>query len=434
MKAGLLVLEKRRSGRESFAGQVLSLIEAAITSRSRNEVIADSVSRFFVPAVFSIAVSTAFVLWFLGFPSQEVLLRGLTVLLIACPCSRGLAMPLVKVAVVSVARKQDFLIRNPDAIERMRNIDIAIFDKTGTLTEGGFMLQEVLPDDEGEDQSDTLAQLAAVERCSTHLLAREVLRAAAKRQLLPEFDVDDYQVTEGLGIMGTIRGRPVYIGNRRFMAHEGLRLSPNLESRAEHKERQGINVVFYGWDHKVKGLPTFGDTVRGSARQAVQELTSKGVAVWIVSGDSVTTTQTVSRQLGIDRCIGEAVPGDKAAPVRKLQDEGHRVAMIGDGINDAPAIAQADVGFAIASSNDIVRQASDITLLASEPTALNTAFNLSLRASRTVVQNLAFAFAYNACAIPLAVAGLLNPPIAVCTMFVSSLTATANALRLFKQA
>lgn len=426
--SGVLVLKKERSGPESFTGQVLSLVEQAITSRNSHELLADAVSRFFAPSVFSLATGAAAVLWFLGFSSQEVLLRSLTVLLIACPCSLGLAMPLAKVSVVSAARKHGILIREPDAIEQVQKIDVAVFDKTGTLTEGVFRLQEVVTDD-ATDQAEVFGRLAAVERRSAHTIGREVVRVAAERRMV-EPDVDDFQAFEGLGVAGRFGEIVIHIGNRGLMHQKDLKLTTALDGRAEQKEKEGMTVVFYGWSQEARGFMVFGDKLKKNAADAVDGLRSRGIAVWIVSGDSIRTTRALAGQLGVDHYVGQVVPGEKAVLVRRLQEEGHTVMMIGDGVNDAPAIAQADVGFAIASSSDIVRQASDITLLTSDPAVLNTAFSLSRRASRTVAQNLSFAFVYNACAIPLAMAGILNPPIAVCAMFASSLTVTTNALRL----
>ena len=429
LRSGTLILQKKRSAVDSFVGQILSLVEHAITSRMRQELLADALSRFFVPSVFALAIGTAIVLWVEGFSSQEVLMRVLTIMLVACPCSLGIAMPLVKVAVVGAARRQGIIVREPDAIERVRKLDMLLFDKTGTLTEGTFKLQQIVTVN-AASEPETLALLAALERLSPHLIARELVRAAAEKKV-PLLEAHDFESFEGMGVAGAVEGLKICIGNQRLMQEKSLHVPDELRLRADAAEKEGFTAVWYGWRAQAQGLLLFGDSVKSHARETIAWLKSRGIAVWIVSGDGAGTTQALSDQLGADHCAGEMLPAEKASLIVALQGAGHRIGMVGDGINDAPAIAQADVGFSIASTSDISREASDVTLLTTNPAALISFFDLSRRAWRALLQNMFFAFAYNACALPVAAAGMLNPLIALCAMFASSLTVTANALRVF---
>jgi cation transport ATPase len=266
-------------------------------------------------------------------------------------------------------------------------------------------------------------------RDSPHFLAHEIVREARTKGGRVH-EASDIEAFEGLGIRGHVLGVETSIGNRRLMERSGLSLVPAMDRRAESQEKRGKTVSFFGWEGSVRGFLVFGDPVRPGAEEVVRLLHARGMEVWLVSGDGVATTERVARSLGIVRSKGQALPAEKAELIRRLQHEGHRVGMVGDGLNDAGALAQADVGCAFGPAMQAVRGASDLTFLSPDPGKLIDAFELSRLTTRRIRQNLFFAFLYNAVAIPVAAAGLLNPLVAVCAMFASSLMVTGSALRM----
>jgi Cu+-exporting ATPase len=305
-----------------------------------------------------------------------------------------------------------------------------VFDKTGTLTEGNFSLQEIIA--EGVSEQDALGRLASVESFSTHFLAKEIIRKAGEKSVKME-GAAAFEELEGMGVKGSIEGTEVLIGNRRLMNKFGLGLSSPLETKAFSAESRGMTVVFFGWAGQVHGLLVFGDSLKHGVPDFVRKLQARKIITWLVSGDAPATTRAVAEESGINESRGQALPQDKVELIRSLQQKGRRVGMVGDGINDAAALAQADVGFALGTGTNIIQEASDFTLLAADPTRTLEVLDLSALTAKTVRQNLFFAFLYNGLAIPLAVAGLLNPLIAVFAMFASSLTVIANALKIFRK-
>jgi Cu+-exporting ATPase len=279
----------------------------------------------------------------------------------------------------------------------------------------------------GEDQ--VLSLVASVEAHSDHFLAREVLRKAGEKGIGIAL-ADHFETIDGMGVKGRAEGRELYIGNRLLLKDRNLNLSGALEQRAREVESQGKTVVFFAWEGEVRGFLVFGDSLRKGIGEMIQRIQSGKMAVWVVSGDSQETTQCIARQAGIGNYQGQTLPQDKVKLIQSLQAEGRRVGMIGDGINDAAALAQSDVGFAFGAGANILREASDITFLTPDPSRVMEAIDLSRRTVRTIRQNLFFAFLYNSVGIPLAVAGWLNPLIAVFAMFASSLTVIGNALRI----
>ena len=412
---------------DSMVGQVIAVVEDALAGKHPTELVADRVSRLFVPFVLAMAGATAVAARLAGLTGHEALLRLLAVLLISCPCALGLAVPLVKVAAIGSARKRGILVREGAALDRIKDLDTVVFDKTGTLTEGAYALEKVIG--EGLDEADILSRLASVEKASPHFLAHEIVRQARHKGGRVH-EASDSEVFEGLGVRGRVLGSETSIGNRRFMERSGLSLSPAMDAQATCWEEKGKTVSFFGWERSVRGFLVFGDPIRPGAAEVVRLLQVRGVDVWLVSGDALATTERVGRSLGIGRIRGETLPAEKAALIRHLQDEGHRVGMVGDGLNDAGALAQADVGCAFGPAVRAVRGASDLTFLSPDPAKIIDAFELSALTTRRVRQNLFFAFLYNAVAIPVAAAGLLNPLVALCAMFASSLMVTGNALRI----
>ncbi len=427
VREGQLNIRATHTAGDSMVGHVISVVEDALAGKSSGELIADRISRLFVPLVLAIACATAVGAWLAGLPAHEALLRLLAVLLISCPCALGLAVPLVKAAAIGFAGKKGILVRESRALDRMKDLDAIIFDKTGTLTQGAYALEKVVG--EGLDEVALLIRLASVEKDSPHFLAHEILREAATRGGRV-YEASDIEAFEGLGVRGRVLGVETSIGNRRFMNQSGLSLHPTMDKQAESWEEKGRTTSFFGWERSVRGFLVFGDPVRPGAEEVVRLLQGRGMEVWLLSGDALATTERVARSLGISRFEGEMLPAEKAGLIRRLQDEGHRVGMVGDGLNDAGALAQADVGCAFGPAVQAVRGASDLTFLSPDPRKLIDAFELSGLTTRRIRQNLFFAFLYNGVAIPVAAAGLLNPLVALCAMFASSIMVTGNALRI----
>ncbi len=424
---GEIAVSASRTAKEGSLRRMVDLVLDALEGRHRGEEVADTFSRFFVPALVAATGLTAVILIFSGFSGREVLLRCLTMLLVSCPCAIGIAVPLVKVAIVGLARKKGILVRNAQALEELLRVDTVVLDKTGTVTEGRFVLHEVFSGESNE--SEILPVLAAVEKRSDHLIARQIARRAAESGI-PVPEAADVKELPGLGITGTVRGREVFIGNRRLLAAMKAPLSPALDLRAASRERDGQTVVFFGWSKTVEGMLAFGDPVRPGAAEFVRWLQGRGIRVLLLSGDGVPTTEAVARSLSIDECSGQMLPPEKAEKVMALVSEGRKVAMMGDGVNDAAALATAHVGVALGTGYAAMREAADLVITAGKLGAVKDTFDIAALSAKAVRRNLLFAFLYNAAAIPVAAAGLLNPLIAVFAMFASSLTVTGNALRL----
>lgn len=422
-----LKLKATRTARESALGQMIELIQEALSKKNPFELLSDRIMRWFVPAVLALAVGTAFYLRFHGVSIDVVLLRAVTVLVITCPCALGIASPLAKVAAIGKGRDRGILIRDPRALERAKDLDVLIFDKTGTMTEGNFSLRMVLSP--GGRKEEALRHVASVESHSDHFLAKEIVRKA--KDLGSKIDeVECYQPFEGLGVKGSVKGRDVIVGNRQLMKAQGIDLSIDLDQEARLWESKGMTVVFFGWECYVQGLLVFGDSLKGGAKKAVEELHRKGIETWLVSGDSEQTTQAIAIELGIEQFLGRTPPREKAEIIRELQKKGLRVGMVGDGVNDIAALAQADVGFALGTGVNITREASDVTLVTDDPSRITEVIDLSVLTVKIIRQNLLFAFFYNGLGIPLAVAGLLNPLVAVFAMFASSLSVIGNSFRI----
>ena len=427
---GRLRLRALKVGTESSLNQMIALMQEALSKKNPVELLADRITRVFVPLVFLLAAATASRLLYGGYAVDEAMLRALTVLVITCPCALGIATPLAKVASIGVGRAQGILIRDTEALERVKDLDVIIFDKTGTLTEGCFSLNEIIAPQ--CDYKETLGLLASVEAGSDHLLAREILLKAREAGVQLQ-EAGHFESLDGRGVVGVVQSRQVCIGNRRLLSSQGIDLPNDLDRYAATLESAGSTVVFFGWDGEARGLLVFGDVLKESAVNAVSQLRVRGVDVWIVSGDSIETTRSVAQELGIRHCIGQALPAEKEEIIRQLQTEGHRVGMVGDGINDAAALVSADVGIALGAGSHIMREASDITLLTPDLGKVLRVLKLSKITTQIIRQNLFFAFLYNILGIPLAITGALNPLVAVCAMFASSLTVVANTLRIFRQ-
>ena len=430
VRHGQVTLEATATAEESLVGRMAANMEEALERKGAYERFADRIGRFFVPVVPAVAACTGVLVLLSGASGGQALLRALTVLLIACPCTLGIAIPLAKVASVDLARRIGALVRNPEAFERMHTIDTVLFDKTGTLTEGNFSLQGLIH--KGGDEKSIFSLLASVEVHSRHFIGKEIVREAGARGARV-ISTDAFETYEGLGVKGTVGDRDVYIGNRGLLALHAIKLEAALDEEAETLEKKGNTCVFFAWDGMVRGILVFGDPLREKTKETIAYLHGRGIDVWLISGDAESTTRAVAGAAGIRHCKGRVLPDGKVELVETLQRRGHRVAMIGDGINDGPALATADVGCAFGAVTDLIREASDITFLSPDLGKLPKVMELSALTGRTIRQNLFFAFLYNAVAIPVAAAGLLNPLIAVIAMVGSSLTVTLNTLRMSRK-
>jgi heavy metal translocating P-type ATPase len=427
LESGDLALETTREGKEGTLGQMVALMREALAKKIPVEILADRLTRWFVPAIFLIASGAGLYIWMVHSSLEAALLRGLTVLVISCPCALGIATPIVKVAAVGIGRRQGILVRDPGALELVKDIDTLVFDKTGTLTDGNFDLQEIYSD-EGEEK-DILSVLGSVETHSAHFLARTIVRKAQQAGGNPT-PASRFEEIEGLGVKGVTAGKMVMIGSRPFLKQAGLAIPASMEEKAASSAKSGRTVVFFGWGGRARGYVVFGDRLRPGVREMVQALHLQGIEIWLVSGDSHGTTGAIAGEAGIKNFRGQFPPQDKVRLIRDLQKQGRRVGMVGDGVNDAAALAQADVGFALGSGADLAREASDLTFLSSDPSRFLRARDLSASTFKIIRRNLFFAFFYNALAIPLAASGYLNPLVAVLAMFASSLTVIVNASRL----
>jgi heavy metal translocating P-type ATPase len=420
---GELRLKATRVGRDSSIGQMIHLMQEALTKKNPMERLADRITRWLVPVILLIAISTATYLWTRGANMNEALLRALTVLVITCPCALGIAVPLAKVAAIGLGRVCGLLVQDPVALERAKDLDTLVFDKTGTLTRGDFTLQEVIA--WGDTAEESLQLVASVETHSDHYLAREVCRQARGMALRIQ-PARHFEIYEGLGVAGHIQGKEVFVGNQTLMSCQGIRIPSIRQKEFLDLASKGATVVFFAWDGEVRGCLIFGDTIKNGAENVIDRLQEKGFVIWLVSGDAKQTTQAVAANLGIRHFDGQMLPQDKVELVKMLQAEGQLVGMVGDGINDAAALAQADVGFALGSGLNIAQEASDIIIMSQDPAHVVKALHLSNLTMRTIRQNLLFAFIYNALAVPLAVGGIVSPLVAVFAMFASSLTVIGN--------
>jgi Cu+-exporting ATPase len=425
-----------RVGADTMLAQIIKLVREAQGSKAPIQRVADKVSSYFVPIVIGIAIWT-FVAWNLVGPAPALihaLVASVAVLIIACPCALGLATPLSITVGTGKGATAGILIRSAEALETAHKLDTVVLDKTGTITEGRPRLTDVLTTD-GFAEDEVLALVAAVERSSEHPLATAILTGAQDRGLRLG-DVEDFDSVTGQGVRARVDGREVLIGNRRLLLAAGVDPEP-LVAGQERLAAQGKTPMLVAIDHRPAAVVGVADTLKEGSEAAVAALTDRGIDVVMITGDNRATAAEIARQVGIGRVLAEVLPEHKANEARRLQEEGRVVGMVGDGINDAPALAQADVGAAIGTGTDVAIEASDITLISGALSGLVTAIDLSRATMRNIRQNLAFAFVYNALGIPIA-AGLLypafgltlSPMIAAAAMALSSLSVVANASRL----
>ncbi len=433
---GTLVMEAQRVGSDTLLAQIVSMVSEAVRSRAPIQKLADVVSGYFVPTVIAIAVVT-FVVWLLVGPQPALayaIVNAVAVLIIACPCALGLATPMSIMVAMGKGATFGVLFKNAEAIETLRKVDALVVDKTGTLTEGHPRLQDVIA--LGGRAEATVVQLAAsLERASEHPLAAAIVQGAQERgaQLAP---VTDFEAIPGKGVRGRIGEQAIALGNGAMMASLDIDVAQSLP-RAEGLRAEGKTVMFVAVDGALAGLVAVADPIKETTPSALQALHAAGVRIVMLTGDNATTAGAVAGRLGIDEVVADVLPDQKAHIVKRLQAEGRFVAMAGDGINDAPALAQAQVGIAMGTGTDIAMQSAGVTLIKGDLRGIVRARRLSEATMRNIRQNLFFAFVYNALGIPIA-AGvlypafgiLLSPMIAAAAMSFSSVSVIGNALRL----
>ncbi|MBI4912061.1 MAG: heavy metal translocating P-type ATPase [Acidobacteria bacterium] len=419
--AGVLCIEVTRSGEASTLAQIVRSVEQALASRTEIERTVDRVSRVFIPAVLLVALATALGAVALGLPVSEALMRATAVLVIACPCALGIATPLATTAAVGRASRQGILVRDAKVLETIRSIEMVAFDKTGTLTDGRFRLQG------GEGAPLRLA--ASLESYSEHPLARAVV-AAAQEQGLPLAPATGIEVHPGGGITGTVEETEVAVGSEAWMTSQGWTVPPDLAARAADQAEEGRTLAFVAVEGKAVGFLAFGDRLRSEAPEVIRELRARGIRTALISGDATGPTQGIARLLQVDHFRAEVPPQGKADAVRDFQEGGRRVSMVGDGINDAPALAAADLGIALGGGADLARSAAPVVVLAGTLTRIPWIIDLARKTHRVVRQNLFWAFFYNACGISLAITGVLNPILAAAAMVLSSAFVIGNSRRL----
>lgn len=440
-QSGALVITAEKVGADTMLSRIVAMVAEAQRSRAPIQRTADRVAGLFVPAVIAVA-AVAFVVWALVGPDPRLatgLIVAVAVLIIACPCALGLATPVSIMVGVGRGAGLGVLIKNAEALETLKKVDTLVVDKTGTLTEGRPSVTEVVVPATGSLEEDELVRLAAaVERASEHPLARAITAAAEERGL-PVPEVGDFDAPAGRGVLGTVEGRVVSVGSAAFLADSGVDTAP-LESDLARLRGQGATAVLLAVDGRLAGLLGIADPVRGTTPEALDALRREGVEVVMLTGDNEVTARAVASRLGIDRVEADVLPDQKADVVNRLKAEGRVVAMAGDGVNDAPALAAADVGLAMSTGTDVAMESAGVTLLHGDLTGIVTARRLSGATMRNIRQNLFFAFVYNAAGIPVA-AGvlypftgwLLSPVVAAAAMALSSVSVIGNALRLRAQ-
>jgi Cu+-exporting ATPase len=428
--SGTLVIRAERVGADTLLARIVQMVGEAQRTRAPVQRLVDSVAAYFVETVIGIAVLTAIVWWWTGPAPTYAVVNAVAVLIIACPCALGLATPISITVAMGQGARNGILFRNAEALEKLREVDTLVVDKTGTLTVGRPQLVDVVV--EGFDEREALALIASLERASEHPLAQAIVKGAEARGLMLQ-GVANFESVTGQGVRGTVGGRRVAVGSRRFMQN----VPAALAEKAETLRTQGKTALFAAIEGRVAAVIAVADPIKETTPEAVKSLQAQGVRIVMLSGDADANAKAVGRELGIDEVIGEVLPEQKVEKVKALQAQGRIVAMAGDGINDAPALAQANVGIAMGTGTDVAIESAGVTLVKGDLRAIAKAIRLSRATMRNIKQNLFFAFVYNALGVPIA-AGilypffglLLSPIFAGAAMAMSSVSVVSNALRL----
>lgn len=426
---GTFRIKAEKVGGASMLGQMINIIEKTLLSKTPLEGRTDVILQWFVPAIMALAAATALFGFLTGLTTEASILRAVTVMVISCPCALGIAIPLARVAGISIAGKKGILVRNFKAFEQAGKVNGFVFDKTGTITAGRWNLLDIIALD-AITAEEALALAAGLEKDSNHFIALEILRQVKHRGILP-MKIQNIQST-AKGLTGDAQAGQVKIGSGDLLAEELKQVDATYaemltEAQARH------SCVYLGVNGKLAAIFIFGDTLRADAQSTIEKLRASGYQLALVSGDGDRTTRAVGQKIGIEASFGGKLPQDKAAFVREWQARGMRVAMIGDGINDAPALVQSDLSIAVHAGGQLSKEMADITLMRAEPAQVVDFLQFAAQVNKKIHQNLVFTFLYNAISIPIAMAGLLTPLIAVSAMLLSSLSVTGNTLLLVKR-
>ncbi len=426
--SGRLIVRAAKVGSDTALAQIARLVAEAQAGKAPIQRLADRVSAVFVPVVVVVALATLVGWLLLGGHAAAAFTAAVAVLIIACPCSLGLATPTALMAGTGRGAQLGILIKGPEILERTRKITTVVLDKTGTVTEGRMRLVDAVPS-AGNARDELLRLAGAAEEGSEHPIARAIVdKASDELGALPP--AEHFRSRAGLGVEASVAGEAILVGRPALLAERGLELPAELERARQEAERQGRTVVAVAWDGAVRGLLAVSDRVKETSADAIADLKRLGLSPVLLTGDNERAARSVAEAVEIERVLAEVLPDEKAAEIRRLQKAGEVVAMVGDGVNDAPALAQADLGLAIGTGTDVAIEASDLTLVSGDLRTAGDAIRLSRRVLATIKGNLFWAFAYNVAAIPLAVAGLLNPIVAAAAMAFSSLFVVSNSLRL----
>jgi Cu+-exporting ATPase len=425
---GRLVVRATRVGSDTQLAQMAKLVEDAQTGKAEVQRLADRISGVFVPIAILIALIALFGWLIAGFPPAAAFTAAVAVLVIACPCALGLATPTALLVGTGRGAQMGILIKGPEVLESTRKIDTVVLDKTGTVTSGRMTLVDVVAEP-GVDRAELLRLAGALEDASEHPIAQAIAQGAAQEAgTLPM--VEGFVNLEGKGVQGVVDGRALVVGRESLLAEWSQLLSPEVAAAKTAAEGEGKTVVAVGWDGSARGILVVADTVKPTSKEAVSRLTALGLTPVLLTGDNETVARRIAAEVGIDDVIAEVMPQEKVDVITRLQSEGRVVAMVGDGVNDAPALAQADLGLAMGTGTDVAIEAADITLVRGDLRSAADAIRLSRKTLSTIKTNLFWAFAYNTAAIPVAALGLLNPMLAGAAMALSSVFVVGNSLRL----
>ncbi|MBJ7351850.1 MAG: copper-translocating P-type ATPase, partial [Rhodococcus sp.] len=425
---GRIVVRATRIGSDTQLAQMAKLVEDAQTGKAQAQRLADKISGVFVPIVIALAAATLGFWIGTGGGIAAAFTAAVAVLIIACPCALGLATPTALMVGTGRGAQLGILIKGPEVLESTRRVDTVVLDKTGTVTTGKMTLLDVITAD-GEDTAQVLRLAGALEDSSEHPIAQAIAKGAREKVgALPP--VEQFINIEGLGVQGIVDDHAMIVGRARLLADRAQQLPDELESAMRAAESEGKTAVAVGWDGRARGVLVVADAVKPTSAEAIEQLRGLGLTPIMLTGDNAAAARAIADQVGIHEVIAEVLPADKVDVVKRLQEQGKVVAMVGDGVNDAAALAQADLGLAMGTGTDVAIEASDLTLVRGDLRAAADAIRLSRRTLGTIKGNLFWAFAYNVAALPLAAAGLLNPMLAGAAMAFSSVFVVSNSLRL----
>ena len=423
-------------GSETLLSQIVQMVNNASRSKAPIQKLADSIAKYFVPAVVLISVITFFI-WASFGPEPAMVygfINAIAVLIIACPCALGLATPMSVMVGVGKGAQSGVLIKNAEALEKLNKINVLITDKTGTITEGKPSVEKVFSNTDNE--IDLLKNIASINQYSEHPLAQAVVNFAVSKGVTLT-DVNDFEAVTGMGVIGTVSGKKIALGNKKLMEQVGATIAIDIEGKIIEEQKLGKTVSYIAVDGTTEGYVTITDAIKATSKAAIAELMRQGVEIIMITGDNENTARSVAGELNLKSFLAGSLPEDKLKEIKRLQSEGKIVAMAGDGINDAPALAQADIGIAMGTGTDVAIESAKITLVKGDLQGIVKAKNLSHAVMKNIKQNLFFAFIYNVLGVPIA-AGLLypyfgillSPMIAALAMSFSSVSVIVNALRL----